>query len=340
MPSLPVMVQLTSSTHLVDAPTVSLVIPVWNEAESLLTLFDAVVRLEGEMERNGIRLHVVLTDNQSSDRSWDIIAAELSRLRWAEAHQFSRNFGFQESILFGLSCARGDCAVVLQSDLQDPPELIHTFIRLWREGAAVVAGQATTRAEGHLMNTLRRAFYGLLNRASEGPMAVGVQDFYLLDRRIIDDVVASKPPTQLLRTYVAEHFGFSALVPYERRARAAGEASLTLADYYQLAMDGLLLSGSRAIRFVTVASFMLAGLAVGAALGLLLAFVFGWRPVVSGWLSLSIGFALMLALVGAAAGITVEYLRRLAMLVTPGPRARVWRSLPVSSEVAMDDSPA
>ena len=333
--------QSNVSGHGADATTsVSVVIPVWNEAESLLSLFDAVVNLEAEMERLGTRLHVVLTDNQSSDASWDIIDTQLSRLQWAEAHQFSRNYGFQESILFGLSCARGDCAVVLQSDLQDPPELTLAFVDLWRQGAVTVAGQAMTRAEGHVMTTFRRAFYGLLNGASEGSVAAGVQDFYLLDRRVIDDVVASKPPTQLLRTYVAEHFGFAALVPYERRARAAGEASLTLADYYQLALDGLLLSGARAIRLVTVASLLVASLAMVAAVGLLLAFLIGWRPVVAGWLSLSVGFSLMLAVVGAAAGITVEYLRRLAILVAPGPRARVWRSLPAAGKSAMDDSPA
>lgn len=334
--------QSNVSGHGADSATatsVSVVIPVWNEAESLPSLFDAVVNIEAELGRLGTRLHVVLTDNQSSDSSWDIIDAQLSRLQWAEAHQFSRNYGFQESILFGLSCARGDCAVVLQSDLQDPPELALAFIDLWRQGAATVAGQAMTRAEGRVMTTFRRAFYGLLNGASEGSVAAGVQDFYILDRRVIDDVVASKPPTQLLRTYVAEHFGFAVLVPYERRARAAGEASLTLADYYQLALDGLLLSGARAIRLVTVASFLLAGLAVIAAVGLLLAFLIGWRPVVAGWLSLSIGFSLMLALVGAAAGITVEYLRRLAILVAPGPRASVWRSLPAPGKSA-DDSPA
>lgn len=317
---------------------VSVVVPVWNEVDGLPDLFSALADLEARLADHGFALHVVITDNHSTDGSWSAITAWLGRLGWAEAHQFTRNYGFQESILFGLSRALGDCAVVLQSDLQDPPELVLEFVRRWTDGAATVAGQAISRAEGTLVTAIRGLFYRLLDVASDAAVVRGVQDFYLLDRRVVDDILASKPPTSLLRTYVAEHFGFSSLVPYERRARLHGEASLGLADYYRLALDGLLLTGARALRLLTVLSFCLAGLALLCAIGLLAAYAAGWRPPVSGWMSLAVGFGLTLAVLGISSGIVLEYLRRLAALAQPGPRAVVWRTRVVPREVHAEPS--
>ncbi len=306
---------------------VSIVVPVLNEREGLPRLLDALVELVDKLDEMGYGTQIVITDNASTDGSWEYLAAEAHRLKNVEAYQFTRNYGFQESLLFGLSKATGDCAVVLQSDLQDPPELIPQFLDLWKGGKLTVGGHAVSRVEGRMMQLVRRLFYSMVDSASEAPLARGVTDFYLLDRRVIDDVVASKPPMQLLRTYVAEHFGFQGILDYARRPRTTGTASLHLSDYYRLALDGLLLSGGRAIRRLTVFSFTLALLAIVVAVGLVVAFAIGWRPVVAGWMSLSVGFSLLVAIVGASSGLMLEYLLRLSRLAQPGPRPVVWRSL-------------
>lgn len=306
---------------------VSIVVPVLNEREGLPRLLDCLTDLRGELASEGFEMQVVITDNASTDGSWEFLKEQAHRFARLEAYQFTRNYGFQESLLFGLSRASGDCAVLLQSDLQDPPELIPGFLALWREGNLAVAGRASSRSEGRVMQVIRRAFYSMVDSASDAPLSRGVTDFYLLDRRVIDDVVASKPPMQLLRIYVAEHFGFGAVVDYARRPRISGTPSLRLGDYYRIALDGLLLSGGRAIRRLTIFSFALAGLALVIAAVLVAAFVLGWRPAVAGWMSLSVGFSLLVSIVGASSGLTLEYLVRLSRLAQPGPRPVVWQSL-------------
>ncbi len=304
-------------------PVVSIVVPVWNEIESLPSLLTALASLEKELAELGCVMEVVITDNASTDGSWELLTASSLPQR-TRAFQFTRNFGFQESILFALSKTTGDCAVVLQSDLQDPPELIPEFVKRWQEGALTVAGRATERVDGAVMGLMRKAFYALASGASEAPVSRGVQDFYLLDRRVLNDLVQSKPPIQLIRTYVAEYFGFAATIDYSRRERVHGTASLSLRDYYALAMDGLLLSGGRAIRYLTIASFMLASIASTAAIALAIAYIIGWRPTVVGWLSLFLAFLLLSAVTGTTMGIALEYLRRIARLTQPGPRAQCW----------------
>ena len=305
--------------------TVSVVVPVWNEVESLPAVFEALEHLSRDLRTAGLSLEVVITDNASTDGSWDYITGNVSHLEDAKAFQFTRNYGFQESILFALSKASGDCAAVLQSDLQDPPELIPQFVERWSTGALAVAGRASSRPDGWSMTIARKLFYALANGSSESTVERGVQDFYLLDRRVIDDIVRSKPPMQLLRTYVSEHFGFAETIDYARRPRASGQPALSMSDYYQLALDGLLMSGGKAIRHLTIASFVLAFAAIALVVTLVAAYATGWRPGAPGWLSLVVALLFLFSALGTTSGIALEYLRRIARLGQPGPKAQCWQ---------------
>jgi dolichol-phosphate mannosyltransferase len=309
-------------------PSIAVVVPVFNEAEGIPRLTEELTALEAELRSWNLAVEVILMDNASQDSSWhDLVNAVRVRPTW-RAFTFTRNFGFQESILFGLSQSRSDAAVILQSDLQDPPEMIPAMVSLWQDGSRAIAGRATERAEGRLSTGSRNLIYRLMDLSSDSKVERGVQDFYLLDRRVITDLVRNKPPAQLIRTYVAEHFGFDHVLPYERHARKTGTAQLSIGDYYSLAMDGLLTSGSRGIRRFTVGAFGIAALSVCAFLGIAVSWLAGWRPGAAGWLSLVLILLVALSLAGAAGGLILEYLIRLLRSVAPGPRADIWETTP------------
>jgi glycosyltransferase involved in cell wall biosynthesis len=294
-----------------SADRLTLIIPVHNEDENIHELCVRVQELEQQLSSRNYSLHVLFLDNASSDDSWIQIESELPKFLQATAIRFTRNYGFQNSIAYGVSMVKDGCAVVLQSDLQDPPELVLKLVDLWRKGALTVGAQPVKRSENSMMNLVRRLFYLILSLLSGSGETTGIQDFYLLDAKVCMEIVAAKPQKQLLRTYISENFGFQCLVTYERSPRNAGTPSLNIVDYYDLALDGFLLSGSRGIRFLTIGSFIVAALSFCASIALVFAYIAGWRPPIGGWLSLMVIFTTFSSLMLAAMGLSLEFLQRL-----------------------------
>src|SRR5207302_5114339 len=139
----------------------SIIVPVHNEEANVEPLYDAVNRTL-EQIADQYRWEFIFTDNCSTDRTFDRLerlAADDSRVR---IYRFSRNFGFQRSILTGYRLARGDAAVQIDCDLQDPPELILDFLKLWEAGYRIVFGVRRSRPEWFLAHAARRQFYRLI----------------------------------------------------------------------------------------------------------------------------------------------------------------------------------
>src|SRR3954463_9210488 len=162
---------------------ISLVVPVFNEAESLPALFAG---LEPPLAALAHRydFELLFTDNHSTDGTFSILAARAAVDPRMRVIRFSRNFGYQKSILTGYVNARGAAAIQLDADLQDPPELIAEFLRLWEQGHEVVYGIRRSRREGWLMQMVRRTFYRVVNFLSDYELPINAGDFRLVDRRI------------------------------------------------------------------------------------------------------------------------------------------------------------
>jgi dolichol-phosphate mannosyltransferase len=289
----------------------TIVIPVHNESPNLDRLFDELSQLQETLAHHSVVMHAIFLDNASTDDSWQRIANRMQTLNSAEAIRFSRNYGFQNSITYGLSLVKTGCCVVLQSDLQDPPALVPILVSHWLEGAQTVAGKAKSRAEGPLINSIRRSFYFILDAVTESGVNKGVQDFYLLDASVCQELVSAKPQRQLIRTYISENYRFDRLVSYDRGKRLNGKASLNLSDYYELAMDGFLLNGRRGIKVLTIASFTMAALSLVMGIVLAFSYLIGWRPALAGWMSLMVMFTLIFSSILVSAGITFEFLYRI-----------------------------
>ncbi|HVY12472.1 MAG TPA: glycosyltransferase family 2 protein, partial [Alphaproteobacteria bacterium] len=229
---------------------VSIVIPVYNEEmnvrNALLRVKEVFTPLADQYD-----FECVFTDNHSTDRTFDILkemAAEDPRVR---AYRFSRNFGYQKSILAAYSLARGDCAVQLDCDLQDPPELISQFLAFWREGYKVVYGIRRTRQESPHIEWMRKGFYRLIDALSEDHLPHDAGDFRLVDRRVLDELVKIKDYHIYIRGRLAV-MGFSQIgIPYDRAQRLLGESKFRLKHMVNLAVDALLSHSVAPLRLAT-----------------------------------------------------------------------------------------
>jgi len=159
---------------------------------------------------------LLFTDNHSSDNTFGVLERLARRDPRVRALRFSRNFGFQRSILTGYLSARGDAAVEIDCDLQDPPSLILEFLRQWESGYRVVYGIRTGRKEGWGMNATRRLFYRLIDSLSEDELPLDAGDFRLVDRCVLEELRKIEDSQPYLRGTIAA-LGFDQIgIPYHR----------------------------------------------------------------------------------------------------------------------------
>jgi len=220
-------------------PLISIVVPVYNEELNIAPFYEAVsAQLASLSDRYDFEF--VFTDNHSTDATFPLLRELADRDRRVSAYRFSRNFGYQRSIMTGYSRARGDAAIQLDVDLQDPPELIARFLEEWQLGADVVYGVRIKRQESALINFQRTLFYRLIDRLSEEKIPVDAGDFRLVSRRVIDLLKSFEDAQPYLRGTIAT-LGFKQVgIPYARNARVRGESKFPFSKLVSLALDGIL----------------------------------------------------------------------------------------------------
>jgi polyisoprenyl-phosphate glycosyltransferase len=240
----------------------SLIVPCYNESEVLELTYQTLV---DESHRWDMPFELVFVDDGSRDDTWPIIMRLAARDARVRGLRMSRNFGHQAAVGAGLAHAVGDAVVVLDADLQDPPQLIATMIERWRQGHEVVAAQRNRReGESSFKKLLGYFFYRLLARITDVDIPKDTGDFALLDRGVVDVLVACREHSMFwrgLRCYAGFRHTF---VHFDRPGRARGQSKYTLRKLINLASSGLLSNSAAPLRL---------GLYLGAAtmLGSLLA---------------------------------------------------------------------
>jgi len=302
-------------------PLISIVLPAYNEELNIRPLFERLHPILAQLS-DRFRFEFVVTDNHSTDRTFAVlkeVAAGDPRVR---VFRFSRNFGFQRSILTGYMQCRGDAAIQLDVDLQDPPELISVFLDKWQAGADVVYGIRMERSEGRMITFARSLFYRLIDLLSEDKLPVDAGDFRLISRRVIDIVCAYRDANPYLRGTIAT-LGFEQVgVSYARSARKFGESKFPFSKLLSLVP----------LRFATYFGLVTSVLTVV----LMFCYAFGRLILRAEWPA---GFTTLAALIllsisinAMLLGIIGEYLGRMYRQV---------RETPVSIiESVIDNSPA
>jgi dolichol-phosphate mannosyltransferase len=217
-------------------PIISVVLPVFNERETLSAL---VARLKPVLEASADgSFEVVFVNDGSSDGSDQIIDGFHEGDPRFKAIHFSRNFGHQAALQAGLDAASGAAVVLMDADLQDPPELLKQFIDNWQRGFEVVYAVRKRRKEVILKRAAYGLFYRTMKAVAEIDVPLDAGDFCLLDRRVVDTLIALRERNRFLRG-LRSWVGFKQIgVVYEREARYAGEPKYTLRKLIRLALSG------------------------------------------------------------------------------------------------------
>lgn len=241
-------------------PLVSVVAPVFNEHETLEELHRRLTATLAPLDS----YEIVLVDDGSTDGSWDRLLELAARDARVRLLRLSRNFGHQAALSAGLDAARGDAVVLMDADLQDPPELIPQLLEKWREGFDVVyAVRGDREGETRLRLASISLFYRLLHRISPTEIPQNVGDFRLLSRRAADAVSAMPERARFLRGMTG-WIGFRQTgVPYTREARFAGASKYPPSKLVRLAFDGITSFSTAPIKLVTALGFALVVFCVG-----------------------------------------------------------------------------
>jgi dolichol-phosphate mannosyltransferase len=218
------------------APDVSVVVPIYDEADNLAELAG---QLRAVLERLALSYEIVFVNDGSRDASLE----RMRELRAADTRikivDFSRNFGHQIAVSAGLDHARGRAVVVMDGDLQDPPDVLPRLIERWREGYDVVYAVRRERKESLPLRIAYHLFYRLLRRMAPIELPLDAGDFSLMDRRVVDQIVRLPERNRYvrgLRAWVGfRHTG----IEYERAPRFAGKPKYTLPRLFALAYDGI-----------------------------------------------------------------------------------------------------
>ncbi|MBB6051305.1 glycosyltransferase family 2 protein [Armatimonas rosea] len=220
---------------------ISLVFPIFNEEAVLPVLVARLEALLPILEKDGDTVEVLFVNDGSRDSSLLQLRELAQKHSWARVLSLSRNFGHQIAVTAGMHHATGDAVVLLDADLQDPPELLPEMIRLWRDdGWEVVYGKRRSR-EGETAFKLLTAslFYKLLHRLTSVAIPENTGDFRLMDRKVVDALNAMGEQHRFLRG-MAAWVGFKQYaLEYDRPARAAGETKYPFRKMFKLAMDAV-----------------------------------------------------------------------------------------------------
>jgi polyisoprenyl-phosphate glycosyltransferase len=289
------------------APVYSLVVPVFNEELVLPALFE---RLRALFDHLDGTVEVVMVDDGSLDRSYELMTDLAERDSRFKAVRLARNFGHQTAITAGMDLSAGQAVIVIDADLQDPPEVILEMAARWREGYEIVHGVRADRStDTWFKRTTADVFYRTLRRLTDVDIPLDVGDFRLIDRRALEAVLAMREGSRFVRGMVAS-VGFRQTgVPYRREARFAGETKYPLRKMIRLAADGLVGFSRIPLRLALQTGFAVAILSIIGGLGALIMKVVG-AYTVPGWASLVFVICLLGGIQLSVMGLIGEYLGR------------------------------
>ncbi|MEF3313256.1 glycosyltransferase family 2 protein [Paenibacillus sp. GYB004] len=295
---------------------ISFVVPVFNEEENVLPLYNAVV---GQMKTlPEYDYEIIFTDNHSTDKTFNIIEKLAMENNKIKAIRFSKNFGYQKSIYTGYYHASGDCAIQLDCDLQDPIFMINTFVEYWENGYEVVYGVRRSRKEAWWINSLRKIFYWLINKLSEEYLPRDAGDFRLVDRKILIALKEMNDEQPYLRGSISA-LGFKQVgVPYDRNERLRGESKFSFKQLLQLSIDGILNHSVVPLRLASYTGIIISAFTFLGFFVYLVGKLLGaqWP---AGFATTTILILLSLSLNGLFLGIIGEYLGRIYRQVKRGP---------------------
>jgi len=284
----------------------SLVVPAFNEEEAMEQSFERTYRA---MRSIGYPFEIIYIDDGSRDRTWEIISRLAREHEEVKALRFSRNFGHQLAVTAGMDEAKGDAVIIMDADLQDPPEVIADMVKAWEQGADIAYGKRLHRkGETAAKKFTAWCYYRLLNFMSAYPIPLDTGDFRLLDKAVADEFKVLREHNRFLRGMSA-WLGYNAVpVEYVREERCAGKTKYTLKKMLRLAADGIFGFSSRPLTLIGWAGLAVLCIAL---LGLIATIACAAVTGVPGWLWAVCALVLLDGVILCAMGVQGAYTQRI-----------------------------
>ena len=284
----------------------SLVVPAFNEEEAMEQSFERTYRA---MSSIGYPFEIIYIDDGSRDRTWEIISRLAREHEEVKALRFSRNFGHQLAVTAGMDEAKGDAVIIMDADLQDPPEVIADMVKAWEQGADIAYGKRMHRkGETAAKKFTAWCYYRLLNFMSAYPIPLDTGDFRLLDKAVADEFKVLREHNRFLRGMSA-WLGYNAVpVEYVREERCAGKTKYTLKKMLRLAADGIFGFSSRPLTLIGWAGLAVLCIAL---LGLIATIACAAVTGVPGWLWAVCALVLLDGVILCAMGVQGAYTQRI-----------------------------
>lgn len=290
--------------------TLAFVLPIYNEEGNIPLLYERLVGVAAALEGR-FTCEFIFVNDGSRDRSLSLLRGLRAADERVSVYSLARNKGHQIAVTAGLDVADADAVIVMDSDLQDPPEVSHALIEAWEDGADVAYAKRRTREDGYFKKLTAGVFYWVLSKMARIDIPRDTGDFRLMDRRVVEELRRYPERNRFLRGMVAE-IGFEQrAVEFDRDARHAGETGYPLSKMIKLAADGIIGFSSFPLRLISAIGMVLA---VGAGLWTVylavsrLAFP---DSVVEGWTFITAGMFLLGGIQMLMLGVLGQYIGRI-----------------------------
>ena len=290
---------------------ISIVVPCFNEQEVFVETNRRLKAVMSQLPIEQYQYEIIYVNDGSTDQTLSLIKQTLTEDKHLKCLSFSRNFGHQIAITAGLDACKGDAAVVIDADLQDPPSVILEMISLWEKGYDVVFGKRKDRVgESSFKLLTAKYFYKLINRLSDVDIPRDTGDFRLMDRNALNQFLLMRESYRFVRGMVA-WIGFNqTFVEYDRESRFAGQTKYPLKKMLRLASDAILSFSNTPLKIATFVGFITS---IAAFIGIIYSlyvrlFTKSW---VEGWTFLMIAILLIGGIILLVLGIIGEYVGRI-----------------------------
>lgn len=291
-------------------PKLSVIVPMYYEQD---VAKECYIRIKCVLDNLSDYSYEILFVNDGSKDDTERILAEIaSNDKNAKVITFSRNFGHQAAVTAGLKYVSGDAAVIIDADMQDPPELIPEMLRLWKNGSDVIYGKRKTReGESKFKLFTASAFYKTLNALSDVEIPKDTGDFRLVDRSVVDTVNNLPEHNKFLRGLFSWVGYTQTPLEYERRERIAGKTKYPLKKMLKLAADGIISFSSKPLKLVGGLGLISIAVSIIILIYALVSFIFSLNDLTPGWTSIMVALTFFSGVLLLSIWILSEYIARI-----------------------------
>ena len=289
---------------------ISVVIPMYFEEEVAKTCYERLTNVMSKI--HGYTYELIFVNDGSTDQTLPILCQIATQDLCVKVISFSRNFGHQAAVSCGIDYATGDAVIIIDADLQDPPELIPDMVKLWEEGYEVVYGQRKKRnGESFFKLTTAKAFYRILNMLSDVSIPVDTGDFRLIDKKVADVLRNLPEHNRFLRGLIAwSGFNQTPLL-YERDERLAGTTKYPFKKMFKFALDGIISFSAKPLKMIMSLGVFSVLIALIILIYTLISLFIPSLGVVPGWTSIMVTVTFLGGVQLISIGVLGEYIGRM-----------------------------